>query len=166
MENQNPDVQTPEQVDELKKTREKAISPKKLKAIWWVLFIGICGIAGMLFYAAIHWIMFEQKVSLEPILLIAAGLVLLVLFLKGGRPTIEKLEDLSIDKLNKRKKTSLILLYLLIGAFIFFIIEFSVLQQEKFFLQLPFFAPIFVSIAVVIVLIRKIDKEIHGRENK
>ncbi|HUU26231.1 MAG TPA: hypothetical protein VM123_00330 [archaeon] len=78
----------------------------------------------------------------------------------------KKSENLSIDELKKMKKRILILLYLLIGAFILFIIEFVILKQEKFFSLLPVFAPILVSIAVVMLFIRKIYKELHRRENK
>jgi fatty acid desaturase len=81
-ENQSPDVQSPEQVDELKKTGETAIADKLLLIFIWI-GVGVCVV--MLFFAGGLIIKFEQKVSLEPVLLIVAGLAMLVLMLVYGR---------------------------------------------------------------------------------
>ena len=112
MENQNPDVQSPEQVDELKKTREKAIA-KKQNALWWGLLIFIWVYVGLLFYVGVRWVMFEQKVSLGPILLIVVGLALLVLFhkrplfhsKKGGKIENQNPDVQSPEQVDELKKT-------------------------------------------------------------
>jgi len=82
----------------------------------------------------------------------------------------EKLENLSIDELKKRKKTSLILLYLLIGAFILFIFHLLYIWGH----QVPLVNLVYLLDVLLVIflgcalymLIRKIDKELHGREDK
>lgn len=98
MKNQNQDVQSPEQIDELKKTRENAIA-KKRNALRWGFLIFIWVYVGLLFYVGVRWVISEQKVSLEAILLILTGLSLLVLIHKRSLFHFKKRER--IEKQNQ-----------------------------------------------------------------